>query len=48
MHDYLCHDSIIIRGWFIEAGIVETLNEADSAETEGPLSSEGDRLEDVE
>ena len=29
-YDHLCHDSGIVRGGFIVAGILETLNEADA------------------
>ena len=42
------HESRIVRGGFVEAGILETLNEADSAEAEDPLSSEDDPFEDCD
>ena len=38
------HESAIVREGFVEAGILETLNEDDSAEAEDPLSSEDDPL----
>ena len=46
--DYLRHESGIIRGEFVEAGILETLSETDSAEAEDPLPTEGDSCEDCD
>ena len=47
-HDCLRHESGIVRGGFVEAGILETLDEADSAKADNPLSSEGDPFEDCD